>query len=89
MICVGAFGLQYLGSFLQSGELDPRNQYRAAIASEKLFGRNGLADFNGDGKVSDDEMIDAYRIMGLDYRNTNARPNLFKLERAVQYYMEK
>jgi len=53
---------------------------------ETLFGKNGLADSNHDGKISIEEKARAFGIMGLESQINFPEPSAEQLEKTVRSY---
>ena len=58
--------------------------------TDKIFGRNGLADVNKDGRINPIEKIEACRLLGIPEDSIEIRcltkPTSEDLERAVKNY---
>ncbi len=68
-------------------ELEKRDyQVQLNNFNDRVFGVNGLADINKDGKVDFNERAEAYRRMGLEEQVLFPNANKDDLEKAVRSY---
>ena len=85
-----AFLIAYTVQTLETGKLSLNAQYQERQErkelTEKLFGQNGLADTNHDGKISIEEKARAFGIMGLERQVIFPSPNSEQLSKAVSAY---
>jgi len=66
VMLAGVLAFSYGVFCFRTGETNPIKQAKYPIAWHQIYGKNGHADTNKDGKISTGEKIASYEIMGIE-----------------------